>query len=235
MKFTSKQERATYFPVASTAASWRSFESSAHGAVLADAQREALKVLQPYVSGSQTVCSLNEVNNNDKHRVPLKLQVMPDRLFVFYPDVDCGKRGRGASRFILADPLLAVSNRHLGDFFSEYPVVAARPFEVPTALCIRISEDWVDVQDFFWDVLELVAHASEVLATGATGVARAVKRIITHRRRQLDAFRKIFDGDVIADAIWRSMSLDPVPAWRPELMLGDGDLSVLHTRAIGNV
>ena len=204
--YNSDQSRRIYFPVAKNASDWAAFEKTAHGASLTSAVRTALRGIQPFVTGAFTVTLLSKSNNDDKHKLPLSLQMMPDRLFVFYPDVDFGKRGRGKTNFALSAPLLPIGNRILGEFTSEYPIARARSFDVPTALCISIGQDWVDVQDFLWDVLEMVVRATAILSDGDTSLADGVKRYIRQQRAQLDAFRKIFDGDVVAQALWEASS-----------------------------
>ncbi|MBN9156915.1 hypothetical protein [Microbacterium sp.] len=205
IEFNAAQRRQIYFPLSRTPHDWTRFAESAHGRALDPEVREALRIAQPYESGNTAVRWFSKANNDDKHKAPLSLQMMPDRLFVFYPKVDFGKRGRGTSHFELADADLPIANRFFGYFESEHPITAAYPSDVATALCIQVGEDWIDVQDFLWDVLEFVIRAGETLFGRTTPLADALKHYIDQERARLDAFRRIFDGDVLAEAVWKAM------------------------------
>lgn len=205
VEFNAEQRRKIYFPLSRTSHDWARFAESAHGRALDPDVREALRIVQPYESGNSAMRWFSRANNDDKHKAPLSLQMMPDRLFVFYPKVEFGKRGRGTSHFELAEPGLPIANRFFGYFESEHPITAAYPSDVATALHIQVGEDWIDVQDFLWDVLEFVIRAGEILFGRTTPLADALKRYIDQERSRLDAFRRIFDGDVVAEAVWKSM------------------------------
>lgn len=204
----SKQRSAVYFPIAKNAGDWTVFTNSAHAAALSQDTVDALRALQPFVSGSETASMLTKANNDDKHKKPLTLAMMPDPLFVMDFDVDHGGRDPGKVTVDWFTPARPVANGdELARFRSETAMIATRESKVPVALCIDVAGDWIDIQDFLWDIQILLLDASTVLGTVDPILAEGYRALVVLKRQQLDAFRRmILNNDRAAESEWLEIS-----------------------------
>lgn len=209
VSYSAREEKQIYFPIAADSTEWSTFETKKHASALSAATRASLRAIQPFITGSDISLWLRTVNNTDKHRYPLNLSIRIDEQFVMlFHDIGHGKDGSGATDIDWIDPLPELRNREkLVEYRSENAIVAAPELDVPLTLCIQIGSEWVDLQDFLWDITEFVARAAGILRDGNTLLADYLKAHFDFEREQLAASRKMMiDGDPIAEMTWLAMS-----------------------------
>lgn len=209
VKYSESEEKQIYFPIAADPTEWTKFEKRKHASALNPATLASLRAIQPFVTGSDIALWLKSVNNTDKHRYPLNLSIRVDRQFVMlFDEIEHGKGGSGSWDIDWVDPLPEVRGREkLVEYRSDNAIVSAPELEVPLTLCIQIGQEWVDLQDFLWDINEFVARAAGILRDGDTLLADYLKAHFDFEREQLAAFRKMMiDHDPIAEMTWLAMS-----------------------------
>lgn len=190
---TEAEERATYFPITATEDAWNKAARKRHLATLTDAQRAALRALQPWASGDPVVSWFQEIHNTDKHRRPLVLATIPDPEFVMI--------------FNHVVPPLAEMNEYWLDWVEPLPEVSQRVEfveirsvdrirdagieDVPIALAIWVDGGWRDIQHLLWDIMEFTSRACEVLDDGDTSFSDALRDFFKVQRHQLAAFKRM--------------------------------------------
>lgn len=206
---TDKERRNTYFPIASTEESWRSMVGQAHMKALTQSQKDALRAIQPFVTGDPVIAEFARIHNEDKHQSPLKLAVIPDPKFVMlFRHLDPLPENTAEYWIDWVDPLPQVANRvEFVEYRSLDPIRDAGIEDVPIALAVRVGDEWRDVQDLLWDVMEFVSRASAILDDGNTDLADSMKAIIDVEREQLAAFKRMMiDRDPAAEKEWMRLA-----------------------------
>jgi hypothetical protein len=202
--YTSREQDQIKFPVAHTSDDWANFEARKHALALSRSTRSQLREMQPFVTARPVIRWLNRTNNVDKHRYPLRLAIVPDALFVMplNPAI-AGSPGRDHNGFRW-QPLKPVEHgKKLLEYRHPSALHGLLPVEVPVALCVDVDGQWVDVQDFLWDTVELVARASAILTDGDTTWADFHRALFDAEREQLGNFRRMMvDEDPLAKMAW---------------------------------
>lgn len=190
---TPAQQRNTYFPIAATEAQWKSMLGQPHLKVLSRAQLNALREVQPFVTGSQIIAEFSKVHNKDKHELPLKLEVIADPEFVMIFE-----HIRPLPRFTQhtvewVDPIPAVENRvEFVTYTSPVPIETVDIERIPIALAIRVDGVWRDIVHLLWDLIEFTERAAAILGSGDTALADLLKAYFDAEHAQLVQFRALF-------------------------------------------
>ena len=204
-----KEERNTYFPIASTEASWKSMAGQPHLKALSQDQRDALRAIQPFATGNPVISEFAKIHNDDKHQSPLQLAVRADPEFAMlfhHPDPLPGKTREWWIDWV--EPAPPIENRvAFVEYRSLEPIRSAGLEDVPIALAVQVGDEWRDVQHLLWDVLEFVERASAILHDGDTALADAFKAILDGEREQLAAYNKMMvTGDPAAEQEWMRLA-----------------------------
>lgn len=203
--YNGSERRAIMFPIAPHAGDWKAFERTPHGQHLPPRMRTALRAIQPFLTGAPTVAWLTTTNNHDKHRYPLRVATLPDRLFaiVFAPQVAAipGEDAPGISW----KPVLPVTDgAHVVTCSTPIPLSDLEVIEFPVALCVDVDGDWVDVQLFLQDIVEFTARATAILLGGSTAWADEHRlRFDAERAQVLDFQHALARNDLKAEDRWR--------------------------------
>lgn len=204
--YTEKEDRGIAFPISETETHWARVEQRKYVAALGPRKVAALRSIQPFMTGSALPQILNDVHRLDKHRQPVRTALIADPNFVMvFNNVVDHPLGAGKEQidFVLPNPALE-AGLLLAERRTQHPMVSAGVEDVPIALVVRVSDEWMDVQDFLHDTVEFVIRASEILALGEPGLAEMIAGEIATERRRLAAFRRGMLQDDWAE--WLSMS-----------------------------
>ncbi|WP_223622636.1 hypothetical protein [Microbacterium sp. EST19A] len=205
-RYSNQERKAIYFPIAHTAGDWAAFERTKHAQQLSAAARADFRSVQPFVTGAPVVAWLNKTNNRDKHRYPLRIATLPDRLFAMvFAEQVAAIPGEDAPGIRWAPIVPIVDGAHLVTCSAPVTVGQLEPVELPVALCIEIEGDWIDLQVFLQDVVEFAARATAVLLGGSTAWADEHRqRFDAERAQMLDFQRAIARNDMKAEQRWRN-------------------------------
>lgn len=202
---TNKQQRNTFFPIASTEDQWNSMVGQPHMQALTQKQRDALGSVQPFMTGNQVIAEFAKLHNEDKHQRPLELSVIPDPEFVMvFAHLDPPPEGTREYWIDFISPLPAVEQRvDFVEYRSVDRIRSAGVEDVPIALAVWVDNEWRDVQHLLWDVMEFVTRAASILDDGNTDLADSMKAYFDAEWLQLAAFKKMMlTGDVDAEREW---------------------------------
>lgn len=187
---TSQQKRKVLFPIAATEQDWDSLLGQPHVKALSQAQREALRAMQPFVTRDDVMTWFRKVYNDDRHRRPLEIVSIPDPEFVMlFMGID-PPMGAQQDWLDWVNPVPPIAN---GIEFVEYrssrPIVSAALEDVPITLAIWVGGRWWDVQHLLWDVMVFVARACGVLAGSDLTHVDVMREYFDAERAQLTAFQ----------------------------------------------
>lgn len=210
---TTKESRNTYFPIASTEASWKSTVGQAHMKALSRSQLSALRAIQPFVTGDGVISWFHKVHNSDKHESPLQLKVIPDREFIMlFDEIE----PRSSEHWIdWVEPLPPIENRtEFVSYRCADPITSAGIERIPLGLVIWVAGDWRDIQHMLWDVMEFTTRASAILSNTSKAPANLMRKLFQAERRQLAAFKEMMTAatltgsrtDTAAEREWQRLA-----------------------------
>lgn len=221
---TESQQRATYFPLATSEQAWKSMAGQPHMVALSANQQHALQAMQPFVTGDDAASWFHEVQNHDKHRRPLVLSLIPDPEFIMLFNYIEPPSGSAEWWIDWVEPLPAVSNRvEFVEYRSAAHIKSAGIEDVPVAPAIWVDNGWRDVQHLLWHVLEFTSRGCAALGDGVTSLADSFHGYFTARRDQLAAFKKMMlTRDPEAERKWMSLSGMELPKTGQVALVGQG-------------
>jgi len=205
-KYSNTEKDKIKFKIAVNEPDWRLFCVSKHGQELGQPALDALRAIQPFVTGDPVAPMFNKVNNVDKHRDPLELAVLVDPLMPLVLGRGIasvpGEDGHG---FVWQPRTPLTGNQRLLDYTSDKPLPDLEAHVATVALCVDVDGDWIDLQDFLQDIVVFTVNAFAILAGEDTSWADEHRQRFDAERRRLANLRKALrDGDQIADALWQA-------------------------------
>lgn len=208
---TEPQERGVHFPIAATQSDWDKALKKPHMMALPQSQRDALRGMQPFATGDPVITWFQKIHNDDKHRTPLELAVVPDPEFVMlFMNLEPPIHQAREYWIDWVDPLPQVAQRvEFVEYRSLDPIHSAGIEDVPLALAIWVDGGWRDIQHLLWDVMEFTTRGCKILDDGDTGLADSFKELFDVQRAQLDAFKRMMrTGDPEAEREWKRLGGD---------------------------
>lgn len=202
---TEGQAKRVYFPLVFEESEWAGVLSKHHVRVLSEAHKNALRSVQPFVSGNTAPRFLGDFHNRDKHRRPINIQTTVDQEFVMlFNGLQFGERGRGEYWITWNDPIPElVTGSELVTYRTTHSIVSAKAEKVPIALSIYLGDQRFDLQHLLWDILSFVTRVEAVMSDGDSSFAESLAAYFEAERAQLEAFRKMMiTGD---DSEWLSL------------------------------